>query len=67
MQPLAASTTLTEAIGHLLSYFKTLATERGCHNMFSFVQKDTGLHRLLLRTGWQDPKSKEHVYLFTKF
>lgn len=55
--------TLT-AIGHILAFFEDTATQRGCHNLISFVAQDTGLHRVMVKKGWQDPKSEPHVYLF---
>lgn len=61
---MVASPLLTEAIGHLLNFFEWTARDRGCKNLLSFVEKDTGLHRLLVRSGWQDPRSQPHVYCF---
>jgi hypothetical protein len=61
---MAVSSALPEAIGHLLAFFQEFATKRGCHNLFSFVSKDTGLHRQYIKQGWQDPKSEPHIYLF---
>ena len=61
---MAVSSALPEAIGHLLTFFQEMATKRGCHNLFSFVSKDTGLHRQYVKNGWQDPKSEPHIQLF---
>ena len=60
----STSSCLPEAIGHLLAFFQDFATNRGCHNLMSFVSKDTGLHRQYVKHGWQDPKSEAHIYLF---
>ena len=60
---IATGTTTREAIARLLGYFEHLAKSEGCHNLMSFVAKDTGLHRFMVRAGWQDPKSTPHVYL----
>lgn len=62
------SPTITQAIGHVLAFFEDEANRRGCHNLFTFVEKDTGLQRFLVRKhGWQDPHSAPHVYLFKSF
>ena len=55
---------LVQAIDHLLAFFQDFATSRGCHNMMSFVAKDTGLHRQYVKSGWQDPQSQPHIQLF---
>lgn len=61
---MAFSPTITEAINRILKFFEYLANSRGCHNLFSFVENRSGLHRLMVRTGWQDPQSKPHIFLF---
>ena len=61
---MALSPTLTDGINRILAFFEYAAKEKSVHNLFSFVAKDTGLHRQMVKTGWQDPQSEPHVYLF---
>lgn len=63
---LADGPTKLEAIAHILKFFEKVANDRGCHNLFSFVSKDTGLHRYMVKQGWQDPQASPHVYLLKK-
>jgi len=60
---MATGPTTREAVARLLGYFEHLAKSEGCHNLMSFVAKDTGLYRFMVRAGWQDPKSTANVYL----
>lgn len=61
---MAIGPTTLEAVAHIFRFFEKVATERGCHNLFSFVAQDTGLHRFMVKSGWQDPHSAPHVMLF---
>jgi hypothetical protein len=60
----ASGPTTLEAVAHLIRFFEDAAKNRGCANVFSFVAQNTGLHRLMVRAGWQDPKSVPHIVLF---
>ncbi len=61
---ICTSPTTLEAIVHVLKFFEEYAKKRGCLNLFSFIAQDTGLHRIMVKTGWQDPHAAPHVYLF---
>lgn len=61
-----ASSTTLEAIAHLMGYFEEVAVRRGCPNLMSFVAHNTGLHRLMVKSGWMDPQAAPHVYLLKK-
>ena len=52
------------AVQMILDFFSKSAKERGCPNIMSFVAKDTGLHRLMVKDGWTDQQSEPHVMLF---
>jgi hypothetical protein len=55
---------LGKAVDMLIDFFRFLAKWKKVRNLVSFVEDHSGLHRRMVRTGWQDPKSKPHVYLF---
>lgn len=55
---------LIEALSDLIDLLEKTALEAGCVAAFSFIAKDTGLHRMLVREGWNDPKSQPHVFLY---
>ena len=60
----AASSTTLEAISNIFVLFHAISEKRGCRNLMSWVAKDTGLHRLMVKAGWQDPHSAPHIMLF---
>jgi hypothetical protein len=61
---ICTSPTTLEAIAHVLKFFEGYAKKKGCLNLFSFIAQDTGLHRIMVQSGWQDPQGVAHRYLF---
>jgi hypothetical protein len=58
------SPTTNEAVRHVLAFLQEEGVRRGVRNFLTFVAKDTGLQRIMVRDGWQDVKSAAHVQLF---
>lgn len=54
----------SQGVEVLLDFLKTTARENGCRNVISWAAKDTGLQRMMVRSGWTDQKSVPHTMLF---
>ena len=59
----AIGPTTTEAIDHIIGFFEANAKDEQIPCILSFVAKDTGLHRFMVRNGWTDNVSSPHILL----
>ena len=59
----AMGKTTNDAISHIIGFFEQNAKDEGIPVVLSFVAKDTGLHRFMVRNGWTDSKSQPHILL----
>jgi len=59
----AMGRTTNDAISHIIGFFEANAKQEGIPCVLSFVAKDTGLHRLMVKNGWHDSNSQPHILL----
>jgi len=59
----AMGRTTNDAISHIIGFFEANAKDEQIPCILSFVAKDTGLHRFMVRNGFTDNVSSPHILL----